>query len=507
MSTIDGQTFNLAGLSIADTHILQQSHVPGTSKNPINDMGYSGLQLRVKGLEKTQADYDDVIAAFMQEGEIDLIIDGGWKFKVHGARHTRKRAIGHSGNYPYGLTSITADPFLYSATSITRSKSITSDGQQWSADDSSNDIDTSGNVAAAPDVQITGGSAGSYDREGILTDDIDTTDYTMASTSYTLLKSVTFAAQANTGWELQKAVCDLYGTGGYISDGKVMYSINGAADVLIDEDHTATGPLEVGSSSLSVKSGTNESLVIKWYGKKRNASYSGKLDNCAWTVQELRKAVIEDVEVFNSADEDIVCAVANTIYPDMVVRINAGGTGHIDYLDDFTDEKYLDALYDSDGLTYDGANDELDVADDGYIIFDIDTKYPVTGIPTLTAQIDITAGTPTIQIALDNNGAPGTWYDIDTAIVDDTETKYELVSGSDVNFKGETKIWFRINCGGTGTVTCTVKSFDLDADIITIDAQMPVINIGSTNTFQCDQSSDSSLACTVALIYEDRKWA
>ncbi|WP_440952028.1 hypothetical protein [Methanococcoides sp. FTZ1] len=506
MATIDNQFFNLTGLTIADTHILQQSHVPGTSKNPINDLGYSGLQLRIKGQETTQAAYDDVIAAFMQEGEIDLVIDSGWKFKVHGARHTRKRAIGHSGHYPYDLTVITDSPFLHTTSLTTRSKSITTNSQQWSADDSSNSVTTSGNVAAAPDVQITGGSAGDYDREGILTDETDTTEYTCSSSSYVLLKSETFEATANTVWQLQEATCMLYGTGGYISDCKIAYSINGAADVDVDVDNTSTS-VSVGSTSLSAETGANESLVIKFYGKYRNASYKGHLDDCHWKVQELKKAVIQDAEVFNTADEDTVCAVANWIFPEEVVKICADGTGHIDYDDDFTDQKYLDALYDSDGLTYDAVNDELDIADDGYIIFGIDTKYPVTGIPTLTAQIDITAGTPTIQVALDSNGSPGTWYDIDDAIVDDTDTEYELISGSDVNFKGETKIWFRIDCGGTGTVTCTIKSFELDIDIITIDAQMPVISTGGANTFQCNQSSDSSLSCTVALIYEDRKWA
>lgn len=212
-------------------------------------------------------------------------------------------------------------------------------------------------------------------------------------------------------------------------------------------------------------------------------------------------------KIYNTADTDTVLSVASVLLNGAAQAINPDGTGTYNYQDTFTTEKYLADCAAVSGDTYQSTTDDLDIADDGYIYWLFDTLYPITGTPVLTATIDITAGTPTIQVALDNNGSPGTWYDIDTAIVDNVETAYNLVSGSDVKFANQTKIWVRIDCSDAGTVTCTVTSIELDVHIITIDAQMPVIHTGGANTFQCDQDSVSSPSCTVALVYDDRKWA
>ena len=98
----------------------------------------------------------------------------------------------------------------------------------------------------------------------------------------------------------------------------------------------------------------------------------------------------------------------------------------------------------------------------------------------------------------------GTYYDIDTALVDDVSTEYELDNTANLTLKGATKFWLRIDCDASAA--CSVKSLQLDANIVTVDVTIPSVNVGSTNTFRCDQSSDSSLACTVELIYRDRKW-
>lgn len=502
MATIGGKTIIVEKISVGSDVDISLSNIMGSNENQLVDAGMSGLRISITARVSSAIAYDEVIAAIMSPGQKELVIDSGWAYLVY----TDQKSLHRSGkspiSYKFSVDFLTADPYIYSTAATTRSKSITSNSQQWSADDSSNDIDTSGNVTAAPDVQITGGSAGSYDREGPILEENDPTDRTTSNTGYTLMTSHTFEAVANTVHNLKQVKCDISGTGNV----QVRYTIAGGAEqTLVTWSYPSQGSFITYTYDCDVSTGVNEELIVLYYMKRTDIA-SPNEKNAYAKVQEYKKAFIADAEVFNTADEDTVCSVANEIYPDMVVRINANGTGYIDYNDDFTDEKYLDALYDSDGLTYDGVNDELDIADDGYIIFEIDTKYPVTGIPTLTAQIDITAGTPTIQVALDNNGAPGTWYDIDTAIVDDVSTVYNLVSGSDVKFANQTKIWFRVDCGGTGTVTCSVKSIALDIDIITIDAQMPVINTGGANTFQCDQSTDSSLACTVALIYKDRKW-
>ena len=207
--------------------------------------------------------------------------------------------------------------------------------------------------------------------------------------------------------------------------------------------------------------------------------------------------------VYNIADTTVKCNVANEMLPGSIYRINTDGTGTIDWDIDFTDESFIvDSV--SSGVSHDAGNDELDIADDGYIYWPIDTKYPIIGIPTLLAKIDITAGTPTIQISSDGS----TWYDIDTAIVDDVDTEYPLDNAANLSLAGKTSFYFRFDCVKAGAATCSVKSFELDVDIHTIYAKNPKITKGgAASTFRIDQDPASGMNCTVALIFRSRWWA
>ena len=210
-----------------------------------------------------------------------------------------------------------------------------------------------------------------------------------------------------------------------------------------------------------------------------------------------------NVEIYNTDDSTVKCAVANKILNGAVHRINVDGTGTIYYDDNFTTDKWSDeSIY--SGITHDTGDDELDIADDGYIYWKCDAKYPISGTPTLTSQINITTGTPTIQISSDGS----TWYDIDTAIVDDVDTEYPLDSDGNLSLAGKTLFYFRFDCVKAATATCSIKSFELDVAIHTIYAKNPIINKGATaSTFRCDQNADSSMNCEVKLIYPARWWA
>lgn len=211
---------------------------------------------------------------------------------------------------------------------------------------------------------------------------------------------------------------------------------------------------------------------------------------------------VKDAVVYNIADTTVKSSVTNLMLIGAVHRINADNTGTIQYTDDFITDKYLGDYTAISGVTHDAGNDELDIADTGYISYTIDTKYIITGVPTLTAAIDITAGTPTIQIS--SNGS--TWYDIDTVVVDDVSTEYDLDDSTNLSLKGLTTFYLRFYCAGAGTNTCSIKTFTLDVDIVTVDVPNPVINTGAENTFTCDQDSDSGIDCEIELIYRDRKW-
>lgn len=209
--------------------------------------------------------------------------------------------------------------------------------------------------------------------------------------------------------------------------------------------------------------------------------------------------------VYNVSDRSMKCNVAGIVLTGASHRINADGSGHIDYDDEFTTAKYAGDLAGLSGVTYDDPNNELDIAAGGYIYYKLDTKYPVFGIPTLTSQIDTTAGTPTIQIAEDINGEPAGWYNITDSIVDNVDTEYEL-DAEDLNLEGKTIIYFRFDCAGTATAS--LKSFNLNIDLDTSTAQIPAVDMGgSANTFRCDQDDTSSINSTITLYYNDAKLA
>ena len=472
-------------------------------------MGYDGLVLRLEGFEETIATYDSVISEFMKSGEQTLVHRTGWQFKVYSAQLTPELMAGFDDNYfPYGLVLYTSTPYRESTSETTRSKTITTNNQEWSADDSTNDINTDGSVDAVPDIQLIGGDVGAtYNRNRISHEDLDATEYDGNTTGYVLKKTFTYAADANRAHHLSRVGCEGRWVNTHLGDAQVRYSIAGAADVVIATYAIDSNSYVTFSTDTDVSTAVNESLEVKYYSKNDLGGETTRIKNTVSDGHELAEQVCKNPQIYNTADTTVKCYVANEVEPDMVFRINTDGTGTIDYDDDFSTDKYLDAYWDMSGISHDTGNDELDVADDGYIYYKVDTKYPITGIPTITSRINITAGTPTIQIAADSGGEPDTFYDIDTAIVDVVSTIYELDDSTNLSLKGSTVFYWRIDCTGTGTVTCSIKSFELDIILVTIDAEHPrITSNGAASTFRCDQDSTSAMNCTVAFYYRDRSW-
>ena len=265
---------------------------------------------------------------------------------------------------------------------------------------------------------------------------------------------------------------------------------DGEATYYVELTTAGAGDIEIGVYGISTLVGGD------FY---RNVKVVSRFDlyHQVYSVDHVKGAI-----VYNMADTTVKSNVTNLMLIGAIHRINADNTGTIQYTDDFSTNKYLGDYTVLSSITHDAGNNELDIADSGYIYYTVDCKYSVTGIPTLTATIDITAGAPTIQISSD----AATWYDIDTIVVDDVLTIYDLDNAANLSLKGLTTFYLRFDCGGAGTNTCLVKTFTLDVDIVTIDMPNPTINTGATNTFKCEQDSDSGLNCEIELVYRDRKW-
>ena len=356
-----------------------------------------------------------------------------------------------------------------------------------------------------------------YGLSGNTLDIQDSTYKALDSTSYVLTHTHTFTAIEGKSWKLNSVYfeADTNDTVDRIVYYKVTVtaaSYNGGVETTVVEStfrantNVPNDKITYDASGDSIVAGNNENMVIKYYfHDSADYTYIVRVYDTLSTAEEQLISVVDDVTLYNAADSSIICNVCGRINPDTIISINPNGTGTYDYSDDLTDNKALYHCFAYSGVTFD--TDHLSIADDGYIYYRIETYYPITGTPVLTSTIDITSGTPTIQIADDNSGAPGTFYDIDTVIVDNISTDYLLVSGEDVKLPGKTIFWLRFDCTGTGTVTADIYDIDLSISMITLDAQIPKIYPGGANTFTIAHTGSYVASFDISLQYEARKWA
>ena len=518
MATLNGVEFGIVNKTTTVIHDNNVIDIPGSDTVVNDDAGYSTAPMSVTGHVKNESEFDDFKGEFYSGGELILIADpdSGKQYTLYASGNVTEL----DGDDTYPLTDIVFQctffmkyPYLESVLDITRTKTITTNNQEWSSDDDGNPLKTDGNVDAAPDIQITGGAvASTANRESGYSDtNTDATVYSNSNTSFTLEKTYTFTANSHYGWILNTVGMDIESCSStHTGYGKVTYqaaSLNGGSET--DVPGASWSKINPSYQSFSVtdldiECAANENLVVRFYLRTSSGLACARFKNLDCDILADRLDVCKESEVYNTSDSTVKSGVGNEIEPDMIFRINTGGTGTIEYGDDFTTDKYIDANWDVDGDTHDTVNDELDIADDGYLVYKIDTKYPIVGIPPLTSRINITSGTPTIQISSDGT----TWYDIDTAIVDDVNTVYPLDSDVNLSLAGKSVFYFRFDCVKAAAATISIKSFELDIDIHTIYAKNPKITRGATaSTFRCDQDAESGLNCEILLEYKNRWWA
>lgn len=136
---------------------------PGSTRSFVTDMGVNPLMIRIRGVCSDQTDsFSDVRKAIMTEGELDLIFDSGWKYKVfrqsfRPRREAGVKTTGLSGaaNY-FDVVFVSEWPFQFSASEITRTHEVIANNETWTTDEDGNAISTSGEVDAVPDIQVTG---------------------------------------------------------------------------------------------------------------------------------------------------------------------------------------------------------------------------------------------------------------------------------------------------------------------------------------------------------------
>lgn len=509
MPTINGVEF-IAERPSSGAHSKksQQNTPPGTDVNPITRFGINGFQMQLNVVEDHLDVYDSLVAEFMKQQELIIILREGWEYHVEALGVQFPDLVIELGEkYRFTVPLISETPYQFSVDEVTVSKLITANNETWSAGDDGTNLATTGTVPAVPSISITGGAVGSsYTRDNGHTDSYSNNpNANTGSTTYILVDTKVFSGIAFLALQgnLVKIQIRISGAPD-TAQGKITIqatSLFGGVETTVLENSTGSASFVEFTANLTDLADVAEDMTFRWYVKRTGSSFSMWYTGFYADVIGKSANVCTDAQILNTADTTTVMDVANELLLDAVQILNSDGTGSHAYADDFTTAKYINAAYSTNGITHDTINDELDIAADGFLNYKIDTKYPIIGVPELISQINITAGTPTLQISLDDI----TWYDIDTSIVDNVSTVYPLNNAASLELDGESLFYFRFKCGAG--VTLSIIDFSLTANIGTADSQHPVINIGGANTWKCVQDAGSSMNCEVDTIFNHRKWA
>lgn len=516
MATLNGVEFKILTIEWATSENNIVQNILGSDTVVVHSQGYRTDPVKIRGRVQREDEFDNFQEEFYSGGILTFIKEpsSGKQYQVYALGNIR---LEDPSNNEFGTGMIfncliqLKYPYKESTLLTTRSKTITTQNQEWSADDDSKDIETDGNVDAVPDIQVIGVAAetlhihitqgSGYGESAVITDFGQTFTTTTDMNNITKI-CITFGGSCSPGTFTLEIWDSFAKNTSYGSESGNAYS-SGTETTVTFDPIISLSPSTQYYMHIHIDSGTAHSRYttssVYSGGNYYNWASQGAYDLfCKIYYGKNAK----DIEIYNTIDTTVKNRICNDILDTAIHRINVDGTGTINFDDDFTSNKYI---YNStaDNITYDDTNDKLDIADDGYIYWKKDTKLPINGIPTLTSKIDITSGIPTIQISIDAS----TWYDIDTALVDDVETVYPLDSDGNLSLVGKTIFYFRMDCVKAAPATASIKYFELDINIHTIYAKNPKITKGSTpSTFRCDQDPDSGMGCIIALIFRDRWW-
>ncbi len=502
MASINGIPLNLTSIKVKNDHRNIYSDIPGIAGGSIYDMGYSGLTIEISGWELSDGAYRGVLKELMKTGESSLVIFAGWEYRVYGG--SVNRSFGTTANYyPWSVSLKTEDPYEYSLYPNSRIKSITTNPQSWTADDSGNTITNEQSASTPVDVEVYG----STNRSSIMTEKaytwsrLNTTNYSEAGTSFVLKYTETYVPKSGRRLHITNVGADVAGfTERASAHMEVRYS-TGGAETGITEFEVAWGAAQqyyTFSQAVDIYIAEGSTLYVSYYLASGSTGYVVNAKNLTSVVSECRFKSTLGVSVYNSADNTVVTHVCNRLSSNARLRLNTDGSGDFQYhvadlstADYWTDEGYyLDTCEHLNGLK---------VNSSGCFIYDFDTKYAMTGNITLAYTYNV-SGTFYVQYALDDGtGNPGTFT---TAVTHTTGASWASVA---INLAGQTKFYIKFLSATGSAVTLTY--IDVSVQISPLTAVFPVIvGNGVTNTFVANQTAGTGIYCSILLWYEERRW-
>jgi len=529
MATLNGIEFKIIEIEWAtyQNNVIQE--VLGSDMVEVHNQGHGSEPVRIQGMVNNEKEMDDFQEQFYSNEILTLIKDpnSGRQYSVYALGKVKKESPSNSDDGTGVIFTCMVQlryPYAESIETIYRSKDLTAQGEQWSSDEDGMDIKTTGNANTLPDIRITGGVSGpliedpgfetltpwtysELDTNGSLSGAQDGTYEYKGDYCYRLKVNGNIQA---TDWAKIEQVLSLtpleeitfmlrWITGN--ASGSLRMMVYGGSQLLEVYDCPGSSQ-DTGwvKKTLPINS-SQQALSFRLESTVHLSSQNAEcyIDNVVAYIKSPTKSPV----VYNTANNKVKCLVANDIHDGAVHRINTDGTGHIDFDEDFSSERYLNSISGSSGVTYSALGETVTLADNGYIYWYIDAKYLITEIPSLTSHVVIIQGIPTIQISLDGS----LWYDIDTYVSHDVEKEYPLDSEGNLSLIGETGFYFRYDCVKAGVARLWIEHFALDVDIHTIYARNPLVLKGDTpNTFRIDHDAASEMTCTVDLIYKNKWW-
>jgi hypothetical protein len=378
-----------------------------------------------------------------------------------------------------------------------------------------NQITTAGKFEAIPSIEVAAaylGSMGAAPGGSYTVSDIGDTQSTQFTDWYTYY-TITIPAVAGVSHRIDVARCTQW-TQNSSSTAYLRLTLQnagwnaGVEGTILEYTTTVLYASMIERNSITYGTGAitcaeNTAVTIKMKLKTGNASYKayGKYFSVDYT--EMGGASFpEDVEIYNTADPLTKMQIANILLPGSRIRVNADDTGTYIYTDDFSTNTYSFIATVSGTVTYSSTNKNVTISDGAYMRYPFDVKHPITGIPELVLYIN--SGKPQVSIALDSGGSPGTFYAVDnnpTLDITNSIYTYLLDNAANLSLKNSTKFYIKI--APPSGETCAVTAIDLYCDIVTVDAERPKINIGTSNEFGINMSDD--VGVFVSLYYNDRK--
>lgn len=360
------------------------------------------------------------------------------------------------------------------------------------------DIITYGNENTIPDIEVHSAVPQSTDTEDIIGTQIiydsGAQKYTSASPYYktdtTSLELTVVIPASTTGSRnrLDEVSCSLsnihVGTLAYMAVNVLSASLFGGAETRVAEWTNSTNVPVKRSKLLTLITGVNESITLKYFLKTASTTYRAVVSNMGYkfTPISIRTTYNDtnNLSIYNAADPLTVIDVCDFLPYGCTVSIKADYTGSYEYSTNFEDDSVLSTIESRTGdVVYSPANRTLTIGVGAAVVFTFDTKFAVTGMPFV--QTMVISGIPQFLISIYH----GTGYYIDgntTTDLINTVIYRELDSVANVSIIGNTSFSLQIEPKAGESVV--LGSIYMHADLVTVDAPRPkIFATGEPNTF------------------------